>query len=724
MTTFGKQLVTRQRRDRRDVSESLANAAEAAQGRIRYHEQMAADEAQQAEVQKICRFYQVPYPEEIPAAQNLSDMVEYITRPSGIPHRLIRLEGTWWRSGGVALLAIRKDNDMPVALLPLPLGGYYYLDTGNQRVKINRKNKDMFVPEATCFYKPLPQESMDAKQLFRLILRQITWTDIAWILLATLLITVIGLMTPMVTRILFSRIIPTGEKLLAISMAIMLLSTAVAAYMINIVRNELMDRIGDRMEIFSIHALMSRVLNLPVDFFTGKTAGALASSIMQVKELAGIITGSILAPGITVVFSIAYVIQIASIGHYLALPAFITFLVQVAIIVISVYQRVKISSQELEAQTKIQAMAYESLNGIQRIRLSGSEKRVFSRWVNEYRHKAYAAFPTVFPCSFMTEMVVAASLLGTLWVYGVGVRDGMDVGQFAAFLSAYGMVIGGLTSFSTTGKELARIRPILKLAEPILKECPETESDRIVVTQLQGDIEMSHVSFRYEEDEPWILQDMNLKIHEGEYVGIVGKSGCGKSTLIRILMGFETPQEGTVFYDGNDIKTIDPVSLRQKMGTVLQNGQLYNGDIFTNITISAPWLTMKDAWEAAEIAGLADTIREMPLGMHTVIEEGSGGFSGGQKQRLMIARAVAARPRILLFDEATSALDNVTQKTVSDYLDQLHCTRVVIAHRLSTIQNCDRIMVMDQGKIIENGTYDDLIAEKGLFAELVSRQQL
>ena len=184
---------------------------------------------------------------------------------------------------------------------------------------------------------------------------------------------------------------------------------------------------------------------------------------------------------------------------------------QVAIIVISVYQRVKISSQELEAQTKIQAMAYESLNGIQRIRLSGSEKRVFSRWVNEYRHKAYAAFPTVFPCFFMTEMVVAASLLGTLWVYGVGVRDGMDVGQFAAFLSAYGMVIGGLTSFSTTGKELARIRLILKQAEPILKECPETESDRIVVTQLQGDIEMSHVSFRYEEDEPCVLDIKKLE---------------------------------------------------------------------------------------------------------------------------------------------------------------------------------------------------------------------
>ncbi len=217
---------------------------------------------------------------------------------------------------------------------------------------------------------------------------------------------------------------------------------------------------------------------------------------------------------------------------------------------------------------------------------------------------------------------------------------------------------------------------------------------------------------------------MNLKINAGEYVAIVGRTGCGKSTLVRLMLGFETPSNGSVFYDHHDLARVDPRSLRKQIGVVIQNGQLFQGDIYSNIVISAPQLTLEQAWEAAELAGIADDIREMPMGMHTVISEGQGGISGGQKQRLMIARAIAPRPRILIFDEATSALDNKTQKQVSDALDQLNCTRIVIAHRLSTIRNCDRILVMDNGAIIEEGTYDSLIEKNGVFADLVSRQRL
>ncbi|MBO5555314.1 MAG: ATP-binding cassette domain-containing protein, partial [Solobacterium sp.] len=187
---------------------------------------------------------------------------------------------------------------------------------------------------------------------------------------------------------------------------------------------------------------------------------------------------------------------------------------------------------------------------------------------------------------------------------------------------------------------------------------------------------------------------------------------------------FEKPVSGGIFYDGKDIATIDMKSLRQKIGTVTQDGKLFSGSIYENIVISAPWLSMDDAWEAAEIAGLGDDIRRLPMGMHTVISEGSGGFSGGQKQRMMIARAIAPKPKILIFDEATSALDNITQKKVIEALDALKCTRIMIAHRLSTIKHCDRIIVLDGGKIIEDGTYEQLIAKNGFFADLVSRQMI
>jgi len=232
------------------------------------------------------------------------------------------------------------------------------------------------------------------------------------------------------------------------------------------------------------------------------------------------------------------------------------------------------------------------------------------------------------------------------------------------------------------------------------------------------------VTFRYREDMPPVLDNLSLKIRPGQYVAIVGKTGCGKSTLMRILLGFETPQKGGVFYDGRDLSRLDQKSLRRKIGAVMQNGKLFTGNIFSNITISAPWLTMDEAWEAAELAGMAEDIRNMPMGMHTLISEGQGGISGGQRQRLLIARAIAPKPKILMFDEATSALDNVTQKQVSDSLDKMKCTRIVIAHRLSTIRHCDRIIVLDQGHIIEDGTYEELIKKNGYFAELVERQRL
>ena len=270
----------------------------------------------------------------------------------------------------------------------------------------------------------------------------------------------------------------------------------------------------------------------------------------------------------------------------------------------------------------------------------------------------------------------------------------------------------------------AQITPVLNLAEPILSVEPEGTENKITVERLSGGIELSNISFKYGENSPYVLKGLNLKVKPGEYVAIVGKTGCGKSTIMRLLLGFEKPDKGAVYYDGRDIERLDPGSLRRKIGSVTQDGSLFEGDIFSNIVISAPTLTLKDAWEAAEIAGIADDIKKMPMGMNTIISEGQGGISGGQKQRLMIARAIAPKPKVLLLDEATSALDNITQKKVSDALYTLKCTRIVVAHRLSTVKNCDRIVVLDEGHIVEDGTYDDLLAKNGYFAELVKRQQL
>ena len=293
-----------------------------------------------------------------------------------------------------------------------------------------------------------------------------------------------------------------------------------------------------------------------------------------------------------------------------------------------------------------------------------------------------------------------------------------------AFNSAFGSLTGAFAALTGVALSVAQIKPILEMAEPILKTEPESSENKKMVTSLKGNIELSNVYFRYNETMPYIVNGMSLKIKAGEYIAIVGTTGCGKSTLLRLLLGFETPERGAVYFDGKDISKLDLRSLRRRIGVVTQNGNLFQGDIYSNIVISAPQLGIDDAWEAAEIAGIADDIRAMPMGMQTIISEGQGGISGGQKQRLMIARAIAPKPKILMLDEATSALDNKTQKQVSDALDKLKCTRIVIAHRLSTIKNCDRILVLDKGNIMEDGTYDELIEKNGLFAELVARQRI
>ena len=384
----------------------------------------------------------------------------------------------------------------------------------------------------------------------------------------------------------------------------------------------------------------------------------------------------------------------------------------------------RISKKSIEIYSKENGMSYTLISGVQKIKLSGAEKRAFARWGNLFADGARLSYDPPMFLKINTVISSAISLVGTLVMYYFAVSSGVSVADYYAFNTAYGMVSGAFMSLAGIALTVAQIKPIMDMVKPILQAVPEISEGKQVITRLSGGIELNNVSFRYNENMPLVVDDMSLKIRPGQYVAIVGATGCGKSTLMRLMLGFETPQKGAVYFDGKDISNVDLKSLRRNIGVVMQNGKLFSGDIFSNITISAPWLTMDEAWHAAELSGIAEDIRRMPMGMHTIISEGSGGVSGGQRQRLMIARAIAPKPKILMFDEATSALDNLTQKTVSESLDGLKCTRIVIAHRLSTIRQCDRIIVLDKGKIIEDGTYDELIRNGGFFAELVARQRL
>jgi len=466
------------------------------------------------------------------------------------------------------------------------------------------------------------------------------------------------------------------------------------------------------------------VLSLPVSFFRKYASGDLASRVGSVNSLCEMMVAQIMSTGLTSLVSLLYITQIFSFAPMLVWPSIIIILSTVILGAVFSLMQVKLSERMMKLSAEEAGMTYATVSGIQKIRLSGAEKRAFARWANLYARNAELTYNPPAILKLNGVLLTGISLVGNIVLYYLAVRSGVDESGYYAFNIAYGQVMGAFTALASIATSIASFRPVLHMAEPILKAEPEVTEEKEVLTRVSGNIELSHVSFRYEENTPYIYNDLSIKIKAGEYVAIVGRTGCGKSTLIRLLLGFEKPEKGAVYYDGKDLARIDPRSLRKKMGVVTQNGKLFQGDIFSNIVISAPQLTMKDAWEAAEIAGIADDIRDMPMGMQTVISEGQGGISGGQKQRLMIARAVAPKPSILIFDEATSALDNKTQKQVSDALDKLKCTRIVVAHRLSTIRNCDRILVLDKGEIIEDGTYDQLIEQGGFFAQLVERQRL
>jgi ABC-type bacteriocin/lantibiotic exporter with double-glycine peptidase domain len=387
--------------------------------------------------------------------------------------------------------------------------------------------------------------------------------------------------------------------------------------------------------------------------------------------------------------------------------------------------RLRIERRMYTLQGTVASRVLQLLNGVGKLRVGGAESRAFVLWARDFARQkqmgmAVRALGNVLEV-FNAGFIVIAS--GMLFAAVAFFRSDVTTGLFIAFNTAFMQFLTATLALAAALTESLGAVPLFERARPILNTLPEEQAAQTQAGPLQGDIDISRVTFRYDEDGPPILDDISLRVRKGEFVAVVGPSGSGKSTLFRLLLGFEKPASGAIYYDGQDLAALDAGSVRRQLGVVLQNGKLMPGDIFTNIVGSAP-LTLEQAWEAARMAGVEQDIRDMPMGMHTVIAEGVNTISGGQRQRLMIARALVNRPAVLLFDEATSALDNQTQAIVAESIGRLGATRIVIAHRLSTIAQADRIFVIDGGRLVETGSYEELLALNGHFAALAKRQQI
>ena len=672
----------------------------------------------------VLEYYGIQKTIDIPdSVTDPNDRLNYVIEPEGIMRRSVTLEGKWYRDAFGAFIGTLDDHTT-IALIPGFRGYSWVNSVTGERVRITAKNAGRIDRDAICFYPPLPQEKITVRDLIRHVVRSLSLSDFIRIVLCTLAVTLISMVTPKVTQYIYNNLVLQPKLLPLAATAVLLMCATLSAALLNAAKAISLSAVSTKTDAAVTGAIMMRVLHLPTSFFKEVPSGELYSRINCASTLCSTILNVILSSCLTVVMSLIYFFQIFSFSPVMVVPSLIVVLVLFLYSMIVVFTQAAVTRKKLELNAKESGFLFSMLTGMQKIKLAGAERRIFSQWADIYKDTAELSYCPPIIVKYNTTITMLINLLGTGLLYYVAYRNGVSAAAYMAFISAYGLLSGSFTTLTSAAMTFSVVPPILKLVKPILEAKPEVSSKQRSVASLSGKIEVSGVSFRYDDTMPMVIDNLSLKIDPGDYVAIVGKSGCGKSTLLRLLLGFEKPLRGSISYDNYDITTIDPKSLRSHIGCVMQNTGLFTGTIRSNITISAPYATDDDVWRAAKMAGIEEDIRRMPMGLNTMVSDSIAGISGGQKQRVVIARAIASNPNILFFDEATSALDNYTQKIVADSLASLHCTRIVVAHRLSTVRDCDRIIMLDGGRIIEDGTYEELIARDGEFAKLVRRQQI
>ena len=651
--------------------------------------------------------------------QQFRDIVE----ANGIMMRRMVLNDKWWKETTGPIMGHDKKGNI-IALIPSRLGfRYYYFDDNNTKTKVCAKTmQDVLDTDAICFIKPLSPEVNSLRGLLWHAIKETPKTDIVTLVISSIIVLLFGMFVPFATKQIFDHIIPSGIYDGLNTIAALLICAAIGTVLFQLTRSLIILRLKGHLEYNMQNAVMARLFMLRPDFFWTHSSGSLNMRVDSISQMCNFLDDTIIEALITAVFSLGYLIQVYIYAKELFPMALLTIVLEIACIIGLFILGSKLQYKYLSSQSELNGLEYDIFVGVQKIKVTGSERRTFARWLKQYASTARTHYNSYTLIAILQGTLQCVSQACFIAFFYFTIKKNIITSDYIAFASAFGLINGALLALSQMTMQLTQIGPLFKMVKPIIETSPEIFPDMQKLNKLNGNIEISNLSFRYSPEMPLVLDNINISIKSGEYVGIVGKSGCGKSTLLRLLLGFEKPLSGGIFYDQHDLQKVDKASLRRCIGCCLQNGSLFIGEILNNITITAPWSTQEDAWEALRMASMEKEVRALPMGLHTIISEGGGGFSGGQKQRLLIARALISKPSIIFFDEATSALDNVTQKEVTDNLDTLHCTRVVIAHRLSTIRNCDRIIVMDGGHIVEEGTFDELMELHGLFYEMSKRQ--
>ncbi|WP_405720137.1 NHLP bacteriocin export ABC transporter permease/ATPase subunit [Streptomyces sp. NBC_01537] len=662
-------------------------------------------------------------PSESGATSDRMDAVERIAVTSRVRVRPVRLDGRWWRENTGPLVGHRAATGVRVALL-WRKGGYEAINpVSGSRIRVSADNAREFAERAVMFYRPLPDEPLSPLRLLRFTMRG-TGPDLRNLILSGLVTVLLGSLVPIATGQVLGTYVPAGDTGLIVQFSLAIIVTSVVSAAFMLLQNLTILRMEGRIEATLQPAVWDRLLRLPTAFFADRSTGELASAAMGISAIRRVLAGigpvavqSVTVGAMNLVLLLLYSVPLAlaAIGMLVVIGA--------VFLGLGLWQ-VRWQRRLVELGNKLNNQAFQTLRGLPKLRVAAAESFAYAAWAREFARSRELQQRTgriknltgvlnavYLPlCSLIMFMLLAGPARGSLSASG-----------FLTFSTAVTMLLTSVTQLTGALVSAVAALPMYEHIKPVLEEAPEV---RVASTQpgvLSGGIEARKLSFRYTDDGPLVLDDVSLEVRPGEFVAIVGPSGCGKSTLLRLLIGFDRPVSGSVLYDGQDLAALDQAAVRRQCGVVLQNAQPFTGSILDCIC-GTETFTQDEAWEAAAMAGLAEDIKRMPMGLHTMISGGST-ISGGQRQRLMIAQALIRRPRILFFDEATSALDNETQRVVIASTRALRASRVVIAHRLSTVMDADRVFVMHEGRVVQQGPPADLLADTGgRLHELVRRQ--
>ncbi|MEU0400519.1 NHLP bacteriocin export ABC transporter permease/ATPase subunit [Streptomyces sp. NPDC006197] len=652
------------------------------------------------------------------------DPVERIALASRIRTRGVRLGDRWWREDSGPLVGHRSADGTPVALL-WRRGRYVAFDPATgERERVGRAGAAAFAPRAVMFYRPLPDRPLGLLRLLRFSVRG-TRAELRDLLLGGLVAVALGALVPVATGTVLGSYVPAAETGLIVQAGFAIIATSVVSASFMLLQNTAILRMEGRIEAILQPAVWDRLLRLPTTFFAGRSTGELAGAAMGISAIRRVLSG--IGPVVVQAGTVGTVNLVLLLVYSvpLALVALALLLATAAVFLGLGLWQLRYQRQLVRLDNKLDNQAFQTLRGLPKLRVAAAESFAYAAWAGQFArtrelHRRIGRIKNVLAvlgavCLPLCTLVMFALLAGPA-------RGSLSASEFLTFSTAVTMMLSSVTQLTGALLSAAAVQPMFEQIRPVFRETPEVRGSSARPGELTGAIEAENLSYRYTEDGPLVLDGVSLRVRPGEFVAIVGASGCGKSTLLRLLIGFDRPASGTVRYDGQDLAALDLAAVRRQCGVVLQNAQPFSGSVLDCIR-GAGTYPLEDAWAAAAMAGLAEDIKAMPMGMHTMLSDGGGTISGGQRQRLMIAQALIRRPRVLFFDEATSALDNEAQRIVIESTRALNATRVVIAHRLSTIMDADRVIALADGRVVQEGTPAELLADtNGLFHELVRRQ--